>query len=291
METIQAQYKELLPLYWDLGWSLIPVKYKNKTPDGSWSIYQKERADADTISEWFLNGVTRNIAVVCGKVSGVVCLDVDGEEGKRFLQEQKEKGNSLTKTIVAKSSRGFKYFYKYPKNVSAELSTRPGIVPQIDFISNAHYVLLPPSVHPDGSFYTWVKGFSPANIQLAEMPEWILNLVTNFNRSVVTGESGNREKAVSDLNSQNRDGWVCETLSKAILSGNRNATLTRLCGRWCGKQLIGWEVTALMSVANKTLCKPPVSDWELQNIVRSVTNRHSRAKLSLVEKLHNTIAK
>ncbi len=53
----------------------------------SWKEYQKRAATEAQIRNWFTDHPELNVGIVTGKVSGIVVLDIDGEEGRQTLRE------------------------------------------------------------------------------------------------------------------------------------------------------------------------------------------------------------
>ena len=52
-----------------------------------------------------------------------------------------------------------------------------GILPGIDLRTEGGYVVAPPSVHPNGNAYSWADGLSPAEVEIAPTPAWLLELL------------------------------------------------------------------------------------------------------------------
>ncbi|OYU72581.1 MAG: hypothetical protein CFE32_23330, partial [Alphaproteobacteria bacterium PA3] len=64
-----------LALY-DMGFSLIPLKPRDKTPLTGWRAYQKLRAAHSDVAAWFKATPNANVGVVTGAISGLVVLDL-----------------------------------------------------------------------------------------------------------------------------------------------------------------------------------------------------------------------
>lgn len=62
------------------GWSVIPVR-ADKKPAFRWKSYQEQRCSFDQLQIWSTQFNPAGWAVVCGAVSGIICLDFDGEAG------------------------------------------------------------------------------------------------------------------------------------------------------------------------------------------------------------------
>jgi len=151
-----------------LGWSVIPAS--GKRPAGSWKRFQSERADAGQIESWWHTGPEPNIAVVTGKISDIIVLDIDGEAGFASLAER---GLELPETVRARTGRGRHYYFKHPGFVVPNSTAGFGgmELPQVDLRGDGGVVIAPPSVHPDGGRYTWEV--APWEREPAEAPDWL----------------------------------------------------------------------------------------------------------------------
>src|SRR5437762_13142169 len=72
--------------YRRLGFSVIPIKPKDKKPLIAWEPYQKEHAPEETIRFWFDNWPNANVGIVTGAVSDCVVIDLDSIEAKNKLK-------------------------------------------------------------------------------------------------------------------------------------------------------------------------------------------------------------
>lgn len=61
------------------GWSVLPVAGK-KPSIGEWRQFQQRRAAPADIYRWARAGQLTGVAVVCGRISGLVVVDLDGDE-------------------------------------------------------------------------------------------------------------------------------------------------------------------------------------------------------------------
>jgi hypothetical protein len=148
--------------YANLGWSLVPCPLQTKYPAIAWKIYQETKADTAQLKLWFREPFT-NIALVTGEISGVIVLDIDGALDKTV---------PITPTVRT-GSGGLHLYFRHPgfrtKNWVAKL-------PGIDFRGDGGLVVLPPSKHPNGTYYTWLT--SPFGTPLATAPTWLLAMIT-----------------------------------------------------------------------------------------------------------------
>ena len=63
-------------------------------------------------------------------------------------------------------------------------------------------------------------------------------------------------------------------ITKAVMEGSRNATLTRLVGRWFGQNNDLDTVSLLAHGWNHKCAKPPLPEHEVESTVRSILKRH-----------------
>ena len=171
--------------YRNLGFSVIPCQPRGKKPyypalegyqehRASWEIYQKRLPDYDEIESWFTKRPALNLAIVTGRISGVIVLDIDGVAGKQSFREFI--GSDWTFPLYAKTGKGFHVYFRYPNN--AVIGNRVGILPGLDIRGDGGYVMADPSVHPSGDRYQWGNP-SPhrGGRQPGVLPERLLRLI------------------------------------------------------------------------------------------------------------------
>lgn len=130
------------------GLSVIPLKAGEKVPALSWAQYQQRPM---TYREAL--GLTwHNVGIVTGRVSQLVVLDADTQEGALILEQFEE----LARTAKVRTKRGVHYYITVP-DLSQSFSTRRIVQGQvhIDVKANSGYVVAPPSV-VDGHRYVWL---------------------------------------------------------------------------------------------------------------------------------------
>ena len=227
------------------GWSVIPVEAKGKKPlIDSWKPNQDERASEEQIIAWWTRWPDANIGIVTGSISGIIVLDVDGEEGQKTI---KTSGLHLPPTVTAKTGGGgYHYLYKHPgfacKNSAGSIGQN------IDFRGDGGYIVAPGSLHKSGNVYEWV--LSPEDAELADAPEWLLQAIKGQGKP---------------------QGVQCPDWGDTVPQGQRNDTLTKLAGSLLAK--MGADDALPMLLAwNQTKCAPPLPEAEVQRTVESVWN-------------------
>ncbi len=126
----------------DAGLCVIPLK--KGVPQVEWSKYFD--ALPDDVSQWKGN----EYALVCGKVSGVIAIDIDIDDTSRIYALA---GDT---PVRKKGSKGFTAFYRYSGETSCNWKNTSGEV-ICELLSNKRLTTIPPSPHrKTGKPYVWV---------------------------------------------------------------------------------------------------------------------------------------
>ncbi|MBL0058268.1 MAG: bifunctional DNA primase/polymerase [Elusimicrobia bacterium] len=244
-----------------LGWGVIPVLPGGKRPlIPSWKEFQTRRATAEEIHCWWETWPDANVAVVTGGVSGLVVLDVDGPVGRASIV-----GKELPITVSVKTGKGFHYYYRHPGGV---VGSPPGILPGLDIRGDGAYVVAPPSIHENGTIYEWPFPLSPEDTPLADMPNWLRDMVVPTAMPVMSNGLAPHPALLPLRATEYVD------LLNGVEQGRRNATAARLAGRLLAKGHARAEVIALLSVWNEKN-DPPLAHDELVRVVNSIAHREA----------------
>lgn len=128
--------------YIDAGLCVVPLR--NGTPV-EWKEYQ-ERLPNGEILEWEKHKY-KEIALVCGRISGVIALDIDTDDPEVIKRVEAIAGVSPVKK---RGSKGFTAFYRY----NGEKTQRWGT--EVEILSDKHLTTLPPSKHRSKNLhYKW----------------------------------------------------------------------------------------------------------------------------------------
>lgn len=174
--------------YLKLGFSIFPLEFKSKRPhfgklplmngEPSWDIFGRQKPTEEQVYKWFGGDDPCNIAVVQGAVSGnLVVMDFDEEPvgiplAEYMMGETLE--NLGAKTIVVKTKKGAHVYLRTDAPVQYEKfdKLKPPVLMEIR--ADVHYVVAPPSIHPDSDQpYTFVgSGDQIMNLRKEQYKKW-----------------------------------------------------------------------------------------------------------------------
>lgn len=235
--------------YERLGFSVIPLRPKEKTPLLPWTEYQKRRASPDEIRKWWDQTPDANVGVVTGFISSIAVVDLDGPLGLSYGIRTK-----LTSPMTSITGKGRQLFYKYREGICSSASK---IAEKVDVRGEPGYVVAPPSVHPNGKRYTWVIGALSA-ARLPDFPDLL---------PVATG---------SVL--KNGSNWVSESLA-GLKAGNRDDTFTRIVGKLHHSGLDADAIRSLLAPHARS-CSFGDLDKVIQSVGRYPTENNGSPKES-----------
>lgn len=246
------------------GCSVFPLCPKDKRPlapllpGGKWEQFQHRRATREEITRWFTERPDANLALVCGSISGIVAVDVDGPGGQEWFKANMttHKPNLFQFTS---SKNKFHVFYRHP---GEDIRIPPSVKllnSEIDVRGDGSYVVFSPSIHPSGHKYELreLEGFTGMN-SLVPLPDLKLR------------ENPDRTYSLADEQSEPNH---CEE-TQIIPQGERNNAITSYCAAQYAKGLDIEDVVALARARNTAYCRPPLTMKEVDTIARSMGKTH-----------------
>jgi archaellum biogenesis ATPase FlaH len=243
---MKSNLEEALYLLETHNWSIIPVG-KDKKPLISWKEFQNRRPTRQEIEGWFQQFPQANIAVVTGKISGIVIVDLDPRHGAS------DKDFNRIVTIKAKTgSGGWHYYFQYEDGIANSTGVKPGI----DTRGEGGFAVLPPSIHESGNHYEW--SMSPhASTPIIPLPGFVKEWITN---------SKPQTEGVSN--------WNVETL-RGVEEGLRNQTAASVAGKLLLRfpkdewESEAWQFLLAWNERNA----PPLPEAELRATFESISHR------------------
>jgi hypothetical protein len=238
------------------GWSVVPIRAREKRPLIAWQMHQQRRASEDDVRAWFARWSDANIAIVTGAVSGLVVVDIDPRHGgDSSLAHLEREHGPLPRTVEAISGGGGRHVYfAHP---GGHVHNKVALAPGIDLRGDGGLVVAPPSVHPSGARYAWRAGQAPGELPLAPLPGWLL--------AEVTPDGGRLGHPLE---------YWRRLVTEEVPEGSRNSTIASLAGHLLWHGVDPDVVTELLLAWNRTRCRPPLTDAEVVRTVESITRLH-----------------
>lgn len=158
------------------GWSMMPIKREEgKVPAVRWKEYQTSAPDETLIKKWFGREHKRNLGLITGKVSRVFVADTDTQDALDYLISR-----GIPNGPYVQGSQPFKRHYYFNLPSFEVRNSASKIFAGLDIRGEGGYVVLPPSIHQNGSIYTWMT--TPEESPIPNAPDWLLDelLVPEF---------------------------------------------------------------------------------------------------------------
>ncbi len=230
------------------GWPVFPCAPREKkplTPHGC----RDATVDPEQIRAWWQRWPDANIGLATGGC-GLVAIDIDpGKGGTDTWAELRRRLDIDDGTVTAVTGGGGKHLlYRAPEGIRIPNSVGK-LGAGVDVRGDGGYIVVPPSVHPNGTPYRWETGYSPDDRGPLPLPQPLLRLLADGHeiRSFRERDEGSR-----------------------IPEGKRNATLTSLAGAMRRRGMTPEAIEAALVVENARRCDPPLDTREVRRIAASV---------------------
>jgi hypothetical protein len=254
----EASISSYVEYGYSLGWSFTPLSGKRPTLP-AWQKRPRESL-ADAIG-YASRG---NVGLRTGKPSGIVVVDVDAGGDTAPL--------SLPGTVTVDTGRdGIHLYYRCSKPLG---NSAGKLGPHIDVKADGGQVVYPGSIHPDtGRRYEWHDGYAPWQVEIAELPEHIYQLLTEQPKPEASTVRQQRRLSKYVQAALDRE---LDTVRSAA-AGERNNTLNTAAfnlGQLCPKYLDADAVTqALLDVVD-------AAGWDTTEVWRKQTEGTVRSGIT-----------
>jgi hypothetical protein len=251
---VNGQHVHAAHAYAARGWPVFRCRPAGKEPLESRGFHDAT-SDPEVIRERWARRPDANIGVPTGQPSGMVALDVDGDEGADSLHELEGEHGELPATRSVKTPHGgAHYCFAWPGHEVPSTQKLAGY-PGLDFRGDGGYVVAPPSRMAAGAYV--IDCTAPP----APMPAWLVALTAT--------DPGGAEPIDWDA--------YAVRLIDGFTRG-RNPALAQLAGLLLRRHVPYDLAAVLVHAANRTYCKPPKPDGEVAYIVNSIAGREGRRR-------------
>ena len=233
-----ARVAEAAAIYTELGWPVFLLSPASKVPFQGTRGVHDATGDFEAIEAQLAVTPEANIAVAMAEV--LVVLDVDPRHGgtESFSRLVLGYDDFPTTCVSQTGGGGTHYFFRHPGGpLNKDLGEA---FPGLDLQGTGRYVVAPPSVHPNGGFYTW--RLSPGECEPAPMPPWLLALAR-------------------------RQPPASERLPEVLAQGSRHKSLVSLAGRLVNAGLSDDELSLALHKVNSERCDPPLPESDIDRLV------------------------
>jgi len=139
--------------YAKLGIKVFPVVGKRPaTPNG----FHDATTNKEVVAAWFERAEEKQLGIAAAIPEWCVVVDIDGKAGEQAIKDYEL---SLPSTLTIRSGRGRHLWYSI-ENAGSEIKRRVKFLPSVDILVNG-YVVMPPTIHPNGKQYAFDSDEDP----------------------------------------------------------------------------------------------------------------------------------
>jgi hypothetical protein len=263
-----------------MGFSVIPVR-QDKKPYIQWERYQTEKAEPDTITEWWGKWPNANVGIVTGSISGVTVIDVDTEEGRSAIEKLLPEGYMAP---MVSSPRGGQHFYCKHEDGLRNLA---GFLPGVDLRAEGGYIVAPPSTNGGGKAYNWQV--SIANNSLNTIPNTILSLLYNtIDNTIYIRDAENDHKRPQE--NHRRLQVTTDDHKIFIPQGTRDEALFHAANCLIKGKMHPADIETFLTLIAQNCCNPPYPLDEIKAKVESAMGRVQRQNQNLTREVEEWVS-
>ncbi len=230
--------------YLNQGLSVIPLRQEGKEPLIDWKEYQSRLPSEEEIRSWWAKWPAANIGVVTGSISNLLVVDADGVEGINNLLKL-----GLASKVTSLSGKGKHLWFKNDPTIRNSASQ---LAKGLDIRAEGGYIVVPPSVHPNGRRYRWIQPLIPIR-NLPLLPTHFVRVGT-----------------VSEIKSAKEEGWIAKAL-KEMKNGNIDDTLFTICSRL---RADNWSASDALVLLKPHAERVGATPGHLEEKIENVWNRY-----------------
>jgi len=140
--------------YISRGWAVIPIAFGTKAPPAGFPLARylsgEWRSDEASCRVWWAEG-DYGIAVLTGKISGILVADVDPRNGGDTTAIRARITTPCPTVLTGGGGLHFYFRLEQGQSIRSGHSSVQGV----DRCADLRYVVAPPSIHPNGTPYRW----------------------------------------------------------------------------------------------------------------------------------------
>ena len=161
------------------GWRVLPIKPGTKRPiPNRWQ--QLSTTNPDQIDRWWRDHPDAGVGIATGQGLCVIDIDdhdTDGWAAWANLCDQHGQDPVPDTVIACTGGGGHHLLYHVPAGTKISNGAATRLPAGIDVRGDGGQIVAPPTIHTSGAAYGWAEGHSPDETTVADMPQWLLDLL------------------------------------------------------------------------------------------------------------------
>lgn len=279
--------------YTRMGLTIIPSVPRSKKPLIEWGEFRTRRPELAVVETWFdpkkiLRTVdgreTRgtpdaNLQVICGGATRLLVLDLDGAGAEEFLNANGVELPAFGPRVKSGRIDGGEHVWMRVPAKYAQLASKNDVFHTkkargfaIDIKNENGLATVPPSVHENGSPYTWSSSLGEI-VDIPEVPDELMALLLESPAYKDQPSDGEHGPKVSEEE-------IAEML-RGVSRGSRNETAARLAGWFLARGLTREQTYAALQAWRVIVDNDPSDRFtvkELWNVVKSISVKDARKR-------------
>ena len=175
-------------------------------------------------------------------------MDIDAPDGAERVREL----GLPPAAAVVRTARGHQGYYRLPEGRELRQGPLPGVGDLK--VTGSGYTLLPPSVHPDGAVYAFVRGDIAGIVSATQLSDEHVDELERLRGLKANGSA--------------------VAVGEQIPAGERRTTLLSLAGSMRRRGLTGDEIAVALQAVNEKRCEPPLGENEVLSLALDVGVRY-----------------
>lgn len=224
----------LIEQYLNSKLEILPFEPRGKKPVMGLALWRRKCQTAKSVIDYFYREQSVNVGLV---VRGMTVIDLDAKD----IPEEFER-REFDDTLTSETGKGFQFFFQADPVVKTSAKVYSDCV---DTKCRDSFVVLPPSVHENGSRYRWVTCGVLEKLPVSVRRDW-------QKRFFALGE------------------YRPFYLPATIVEGFRNDTLFRHGRSLRRRGHTFAEIESELNQANELRCRPALDPLEMRRLVRNV---------------------
>ena len=265
---------EAAKIYLAHTWSVIPIHAKTKIPLVRWKRHQTELPTIKEWEGWYKTFGDCNIALICGKLSGVFAIDFDNQAALEYYKATYDPDVEMT--MCQKTPHGMHALFR---SGNTRIPLIQPVLEKTDLKGEGSYTVIEPSVHPSGKPYKWIN-LSPltdGTDDILDAPACVFQMIEDYKKSKDAPQNKSEHGDAGHIaRPQNQEGWEQELLM-GVSESERNVAATKLAGLYLSKDY-GQSDTLVLLLKWNERNVPPLPGNDIEVVVKSIYGAHQKEK-------------